>query len=66
MGQPSGTRPPLHLLRTVLRIRIRRILMFLHLPHPDLGPLVRATDPDHQAKIVRKTLIPTVLFCFEK
>jgi hypothetical protein len=39
-----------------IRIRIRRIHVFLDLPDPD--PLVR--DPDHQAKIVRITLIPTV------
>jgi hypothetical protein len=48
-----------------IRIRIRRILTFLGLldPHPD--PLIRGLDPDPvpycQAKIVRKTLIPTVL-----
>jgi hypothetical protein len=38
--------------------------MFLGVPDPD--PVVRRTDPDpaldHQAKIVRKTLIPTVLW----
>ncbi len=54
--------------RAVLRIRIRirihtRIHMFLGLPDPD--PLVRGVDPDpdfyHHAKIVRKTLIPTIL-----
>jgi hypothetical protein len=28
---------------------------------PDPDPLVRGMDPDHQAKIVRKNLIPTVL-----
>ncbi len=45
--------------------RIHRIHMFLGLPDPD--PLVRGNDPDpgpdpcHQAKIVRKTLIHTVL-----
>jgi hypothetical protein len=35
--------------------------MFMGLTDPD--PLVRGMDPDsdHQAKIVRKTLIPTVL-----
>jgi hypothetical protein len=52
----------------VLRIRIRRIRMFLGLLDPD--PLARSTDPDpapgfgsfyHLAKIVRKTLILTVL-----
>jgi hypothetical protein len=37
---------------SLLRIRIRRIRVFLGLP-----------DPNHLAKIVRKTLIPTVLFC---
>jgi hypothetical protein len=47
----------------VLRIRIHQIHMFLGLPDPD--PLVRGMDPDtdpvyHQAKIVRKTFIPTV------
>jgi hypothetical protein len=31
----------------VLRIRIRiRIHMFLGIPDPDLGPLVRGVDPD--------------------
>ncbi len=46
-------------LRAVLRVRIRsRIRMFLGL-NPD--PLVRVTDPD-QAKIVRKTLIPSVFW----
>ncbi len=38
--------------------------MFLGDPDPD--PVVRCTDmdpaPEHQAKIVRKTLIPTVLW----
>jgi hypothetical protein len=46
--------------------------MFLGLLDPD--PFVRGTDPypDHQAKLVRNTLIPTVLrllndfFIFEK
>jgi hypothetical protein len=33
--------------------------MFLGLLHPDPDPLIRGTDPE--AKIVRKTLIPTVL-----
>jgi hypothetical protein len=44
--------------------------MFLGLLDPDLDPLVRGMNPDlnpilyHQAKIVRKTLIPTgVLLC---
>jgi hypothetical protein len=57
--------------KPVLRIRIRiRIRMFLGPPDPD--PLVRGMDPDpnpaldpesfyHHAKIVRKTLIPTIL-----
>jgi len=49
--------------------------MFLGLPDPD--PLVRGMDPDpdpapdpdpsivyHQAKIVRKTLIPNILLLF--
>ncbi len=68
--------------KVVLRIRIRRIHMFLGLPNPD--SLVRtsvADQPDphvfgppgstsqrygsgsfcHHAKIVRKTLIPTIL-----
>jgi hypothetical protein len=54
----------------VLRIQIRRIYLFLGLPDPD--PLVRGTDPvlhdfrsrsfQYHAKIVRKTLIPTVLW----
>jgi hypothetical protein len=42
----------------VLQIRIRRIPMFLDLP--DLDPLVRGTIY-HQANIVRKTSISTVL-----
>jgi hypothetical protein len=48
-----------------IRIRIRRIHMFLGFPDPHPDPLVRDMDPypapDHQAKIVRKTLIPTVM-----
>jgi hypothetical protein len=53
------------LVLSVLRIRIRRIHMFLGLLNPDL--LVRDRYESgsgsfyHQAKIVRKTLIPTVL-----
>jgi hypothetical protein len=46
----------------VQRIQIR---MFLGLADPD--PIVKGTDPDpfyHQAKIERKTLIPTVLLLF--
>jgi hypothetical protein len=57
----------------VLRIRIRRMRMFLGLPNPH--PLVTSKNPapepvpvpapdpsfNHQAKIVRKTLIYTVL-----
>ncbi len=45
----------------MLRIQIH---MFLGLTDPDPDLLVRDTDPDPsitQAKIVRKTLIPTVL-----
>jgi hypothetical protein len=53
----------LHWFTIVLHIvfRIHRINMFLSLPDQD--PLVRGMDPDsyHQAKILRKTLIPTVL-----
>jgi hypothetical protein len=51
-------------LQAVLWIRIR---MFLGLLDPDPERLVRGTDTDgsgsfnHQAKIGRKTLIPTVL-----
>jgi hypothetical protein len=52
--------------QAVFRIRIHRIHMFLGLPDPD--PSVRGMDPDpgsgsfyHQAKKVRKTLIPTAL-----
>jgi hypothetical protein len=48
---------------TVLGIRIRWIRTFLGLLGPD--PLVGGPDPDpsviFQAKIVRKTLIPTFL-----
>ncbi len=48
-----------------LLIRIRRIRMFLGLPDPDPDPLVQGTYGSgsfyHQAKIVRKTLIPTAL-----
>jgi hypothetical protein len=45
-------------LKAVLRIRIH---VFLGLLDPD--PLVRGMDPDpyHKAKMVRKTLISTVL-----
>ncbi len=52
-------------MRNRIRIRISRIRMFLGLlyPHPD--PLVTSTDESfhQQAKIVRKTLVPTVLYC---
>jgi len=43
----------------VLRIRIRRILMFLSYPDPKPDPLVRDTDPD--PSIIKQKLIPTVL-----
>jgi hypothetical protein len=42
----------------MLRIRIRRILMFLGLP----AYVSRSGSFYHQAKIVRKILITTVLF----
>jgi hypothetical protein len=45
-------------LRIRIQIRIRRIHMFLGLPVPDPDPLVNGMD---NAKIVRKTLIPTIL-----
>jgi hypothetical protein len=48
-------------IKTVLRIRIRRIHINLALPDLHLDSLVRYMDPDPQGKIVRKTLIPTVL-----
>jgi hypothetical protein len=35
-----------YILIPVLRIRIRRIPMFLGLPDPGPDPLVRGTDPD--------------------
>ncbi len=70
-------RYPTVLIITVLRIRIRiririhRIHVFLGLQDPVPDPLVRGMDPDpdpaldldpeHHAKIVRKTLIPTFL-----
>jgi hypothetical protein len=49
-----------------IRILIHRIHMFLGLQDPDPDPLVRGMDPVpdsfyHHAKIVRKTLIPTIL-----
>jgi hypothetical protein len=47
-------------------IRIHRIRMLLGFLDPDLDPLVSGTDTDpdpyHQAKKVRKTLIPIVLW----
>jgi hypothetical protein len=49
-----------------IRIRIHRIHMFVDLPDPDPYPLVRSmvrillSSFYHQAKIIRKTLIPTV------
>jgi hypothetical protein len=52
--------------KVVFRIRIHRIRMSLDLPNPD--QLVRGMDSDplssfyHQAKILRKTLIPTLLW----
>jgi hypothetical protein len=51
-----------------IRIRIHRIHVFFDLPDPD--PLVRGMDPDpapdtdpfyHHAKMIRKTLNPTIL-----
>jgi hypothetical protein len=60
-----------YILIPVLRIRIRRIRMFLGLLDPGPDPLVRGTDPDPatdpdpsfiKKKLVRKTLIPTVLW----
>ncbi len=36
-----------------------RIRMFSGLLDLDPDPLVRGANPDHQEKIVRKTLIPT-------
>ncbi len=52
-----------------IRIRIHPIHMFLGLPDPD--PLIRSMDPDPDpsiillsSKIVRKTLISTVLWLF--
>ena len=49
--------------RPVLRIRIRRIHMFLGLLDPDPDPLVRGTDLDPFIikQKSKKTLIPTVL-----
>ena len=47
-----------------IRIRIHRIHMFLGLLDPDPDPLVRGMDPDPSIimqKIVRKSLIPTIL-----
>jgi hypothetical protein len=58
-------------IRIRIRIRIHRIHMFLDLLDPDPDPLVRGLDPGsgsgsfyHHAKIVRKTLIPTILWLF--
>jgi hypothetical protein len=39
---------------TVLRIRIRRIRMFLGLLNPDLGPLIRGMDPDPDPSIIKQ------------
>jgi hypothetical protein len=56
----------LHHFIPMFRIQIHRIHMFLGLPDPDPDPLFRGMDAGfgsfyHQAKIVRKSLIPTVL-----
>jgi hypothetical protein len=64
-----GRRSKKKVLTAVLRIRIRiqRIHVFLGLLYPDPDPLVRGMDPDPDpdstniAKIVRKTLISSVL-----
>jgi hypothetical protein len=48
-------------------IRIHRIHMFLGLPDPDPGSTSQSYESGsfyHQAKTVRKTLIPTVLWLF--
>ncbi len=66
LGKPIGSQLNKSL-PSVFRIRIQRIHMFLTLSDPD--PLVRGMDPDpapdpdpsnHQAKLARKTLVPTV------
>ncbi len=52
-------------IRIRIRIRIHRIHMFLGLLDPDPDPLVRGYGSFyHQAKIVRKTLIPIFLLLF--
>jgi hypothetical protein len=40
--------------KTVLRIRIRRILMFLGLLDPDRDPLARGKDPDPDPSIIEQ------------
>jgi hypothetical protein len=43
----------------VLRIRIRRIHLFLDLPDSDPDLLVRGTDPD--PSIIEQIVVPTVM-----
>jgi hypothetical protein len=52
---------PINIVQNFLVFRIHRIHVFFGLPDPD--PLVRGMDPDpdHHAKIIRKTLNPTIL-----
>ncbi len=59
-GRHAGQNGQYRYLLPVLRIQIR-IHVFLGLLDPDPDPLVRSMDPDPEAKIVRKTLISTVL-----
>jgi hypothetical protein len=43
-----------HHCEAVLRIRIRRIRMFLGLLDPDPDPLVRGMDPDPDPSIIKQ------------
>ena len=45
-----------------MRIRIRRIRMFLDLLDPDLDPLVRGTGPDQQKNFKTKKISFMLVF----
>jgi hypothetical protein len=57
-SSPSGNHSPGPVLflvnQAVLRIRIRRIHMFLGLPDPHPDPLVSETDPDQDPPIIKQ------------
>jgi hypothetical protein len=53
------------LMKPVLRIRIRKIHMFLGLTDPDPDPLVRDTDPNADPSIIKQNSKKNIdIYCF--